>query len=322
MNFVEGIIRRIIAERLACCCSNVFGKTTLSPPVDPPSDNGPFVLWNEAEGEIWGWNGSAWILANDGGTDTNLATTNLTQTGDRTYDVAGFNLDFQNCDLVQFLASVNGAAGFILGLSWDNNVSLFLNNTQATLQWLDSGLNNRSAFVADPSGVHITNDNGIYDFVGGIIPVNLTSGDKMLVVNSSTKQIGTLDLANLKKDQIGITIDGGGSVVTTGQKGMIRVPYSGTITGWTILETSDTPITGSISVDIWKDTYSNYPPTVSDSIFTTKPALSSAVKNQNLAPTFVGAGATVAEGDVVAFNVEATPSNVKRVTVLLHITKT
>lgn len=112
----------------------------------------------------------------------------------------------------------------------------------------------------------------------------------------------TISLAtNAKRVQFGITIDGGGAVITTGVKGYLRVPVAMTITGWEI--TADQ--SGSTVIDVWKDTYANYPPTVADAIFTTKPTLSSVIKNQNLAPTFVGAGATVAAGDYIAFNVDS-----------------
>ena len=61
---------------------------------------------------------------------------------------------------------------------------------------------------------------------------------------------------------VGITLDGQGGVVSTGLKGFFRVPYAGTISGWTILADQS----GSIVVDVWKDTYANFPPTVADTI--------------------------------------------------------
>ncbi|GAI94589.1 unnamed protein product [marine sediment metagenome] len=57
-------------------------------------------------------------------------------------------------------------------------------------------------------------------------------------------------------------IDGGGSAITTGQKGHLEIPFACTITGWTILADQS----GSIVVDVWKDTYAAFPPAVGDSI--------------------------------------------------------
>ena len=95
-------------------------------------------------------------------------------------------------------------------------------------------------------------------------------------------------------------IDGGGSAITTGEKGHLEVPFGITITGWTILADQS----GSIVVDVWKDTYANFPPTVADTIAgTEKPTLSTAQKNQDLAlSTWTTA---VAAGDILAFNVDS-----------------
>lgn len=114
---------------------------------------------------------------------------------------------------------------------------------------------------------------------------------------------------------IGITIDGGGSAITTGVKGYIEAPFSGTITGWTI--TADQ--SGSCVVDVWKDTYANYPPTVADTIAgSEKPTLSSAIKNQDL--SLSSWTTSVTKGDVLGFNVDSA-ATVTRVTVSLRITK-
>jgi len=66
---------------------------------------------------------------------------------------------------------------------------------------------------------------------------------------------------------IGITIDGGGSAITTGQKGYIEVPFACTISRATTLADQS----GSIVIDVWKDTYANYPPVDADSITASAP---------------------------------------------------
>lgn len=55
----------------------------------------------------------------------------------------------------------------------------------------------------------------------------------------------------------GITIDGGVTQPTTGLKGYLTVPYSCTITGWTIIGDQS----GSASMDIWYVAGSGAPPT-------------------------------------------------------------
>jgi hypothetical protein len=111
-------------------------------------------------------------------------------------------------------------------------------------------------------------------------------------------------------------IDGGGSAITTGQKGHAEVPASGVIEGWTILADQS----GSIVVDVWKDTYANFPPTVADTIAgSEKPTLSAAQKNQDLA---LGTWTTtVTKGDIIAFNVDSI-TTVERVLVSIRVRKT
>lgn len=111
--------------------------------------------------------------------------------------------------------------------------------------------------------------------------------------------------------QFGITIDGGGSVISTGVKGSITIPYNMTILGWYI--TSD--VAGSIVIDLWKDTIANYPPTVADTITgTEKPTLSTQDHNSDL--TLLTWGTAVVAGDVVVFNVDSA-SIVTKVTLVI-----
>jgi hypothetical protein len=102
---------------------------------------------------------------------------------------------------------------------------------------------------------------------------------------------------------INYTIDGGGSVITTGSKRGIRVPFACTITAWAIgLDQS-----GSIVIDIWKDTQANYPPTVADTITASaKPTVTTAV--QNSSSTLTGWTTTVNAGDWLFFNVDSVTS--------------
>lgn len=115
---------------------------------------------------------------------------------------------------------------------------------------------------------------------------------------------------------IGITIDGGGSAITTGVKGYIEIPYACTINRATLLADQS----GSCVIDIWKDTYANYPPTVADTITASaKPTLSAAAKSQD--STLTGWTTSIAAGDVLGFNVNSA-STVTRVHLSLRVTKT
>lgn len=123
-------------------------------------------------------------------------------------------------------------------------------------------------------------------------------------------------IINIKTGSFGFTIDGNGSPITTGLKGYITIPYSGTITGWSII--SD--VTGSVVVDVWKDTYANYPPTIADTIAgSEKPTLTSQNKNNdNTLTTWTTA---VTAGDIIAFNIDSV-STITKLSLTINITKT
>jgi hypothetical protein len=96
-------------------------------------------------------------------------------------------------------------------------------------------------------------------------------------------------------------------VITTGEKKSARreVKKGGTITGWTILSLDDT--SGSIGLDVWKDTYANYPPTVADTITASaKPSVTTATKNTST--TLTSWTTSFSAGDVLSVNVDSVTS--------------
>jgi hypothetical protein len=112
---------------------------------------------------------------------------------------------------------------------------------------------------------------------------------------------------------IGFTIDGGGSAITTGLKGWVPVPENATITAARIVADQ----AGDCVVDIWKDTYANFPPTVADTITASaRPTLSSAQKAEDA--TLTGWTTSLSAGDWLAFNVDSA-ATVTRVVVALFV---
>ena len=125
-------------------------------------------------------------------------------------------------------------------------------------------------------------------------------------------EIGTDVQAPLAKEAIFI-IDGGGAAITAGIKGDLVVPFACSIIDATLLADQ----TGSIVIDIWKDTYANFPPTVADTITASaKPTLSGASKSHDA--TLTGWTTSISAGDVLRFNVDSA-STVTRVTVALKL---
>ena len=99
---------------------------------------------------------------------------------------------------------------------------------------------------------------------------------------------------------ISAVFDGSDAALTTGTVVHVYVPYSGTITAATMIADQ----TGSLVIDVWKDTYANYPPTAADTITASaKPTISSAIKSQD--STLTGWTTAIDAGDVIAFSVDS-----------------
>lgn len=119
-----------------------------------------------------------------------------------------------------------------------------------------------------------------------------------------------------QKGGVHVTIDGGGSAITTGIKGDVLIPYDGTITSVTMLADQS----GSIVVDIWNDTYANFPPTDADSITASAvPTITTATKSTDA--TLTGWSTGVSEGDILRFNVDSA-STITRLYMIIEIDRT
>jgi hypothetical protein len=140
------------------------------------------------------------------------------------------------------------------------------------------------------SGISVTNGNGV-------------SGNPTITGSS----------AALTRS-VGITIDGGGSTITTGSKGYIYMPFGGTITQATLLANAS----GSIVVDVKKSTYTGFPTTTSICA-SAKPTLSSAQKSKD--STLTGWTTSFSADDVLEFVVDSA-TTVTRVNLVLTITIT
>ena len=114
---------------------------------------------------------------------------------------------------------------------------------------------------------------------------------------------------------ISFLIDGGGSALETGIKGDLEIPFDCTITQATAMADQS----GSVVVDVWKDTYANFPPTDADSITASAPiTISSSTKSQD--STLTGWTKTISAGDILRFNVDSC-TTITRVVISLKITK-
>lgn len=122
-------------------------------------------------------------------------------------------------------------------------------------------------------------------------------------------------LENNELVAITFIIDGGGAEIATGQHGHLEIPFNCEILGVWLLADQ----VGSIVVDIWMDTYANFPPTDADSITASAPpTITTALKNEDT--TLTGWFIDIVAGDILAFNVDSI-TTIQRVTLTLKVKK-
>lgn len=113
-----------------------------------------------------------------------------------------------------------------------------------------------------------------------------------------------------------IVIDGNGAPFSTGVKAFLQIPFNATITAVTLLAGQ----TGSVVVDIFKDTFANFPPTVADSICgAAKPTITAGDKYTD--STLTGWTKTITANDILAFNIDSVTDLIK-LTVSLTLVRT
>jgi hypothetical protein len=170
--------------------------------------------------------------------------------------------------------------------------------------------NNISGTTFFGDGSNLTGISTVDNFTTGAT----LSGNTIIFNRTDLSNAYSLDLSTKLRGSFGITVDGAGSVLTTGEKGYLIIPYDGVITGWNMISDQ----TGSCVIDVWK-TSGGTIPTVTDTITgTEKPTLSSQQINSDL--TLTSWTTSVSIGDVIAFNIDSV-STITRVNLSIYITK-
>lgn len=138
------------------------------------------------------------------------------------------------------------------------------------------------------------------------------SGD---VTGSGTTAITTTVKSNYITDSLYRTFDGQLSVININTTAILTIPYNCTITGWTLLEISNTPITSTCVLAVSKVIYSSYYGTPSI-VSGLTPSLTSAVKNQA-----TGLSISATSGDVFIISITSLTS-AQKLLINLNLTKT
>ena len=164
----------------------------------------------------------------------------------------------------------------------DTNVTLTLGGTPATalleatsltLGWTGTLAISRGGFgkaMTDPNADRLIawdDTDGDFQFVTVGTGLTYTHATHTLAAS-----------AQAQTHTVTFVCDGSGSVLTTGTKAYIKIPFGGTLTGWTLIGSPS----GSITIDIFRATDTNGLPVTSIvGGGGTKPALSTAVENKS-----------------------------------------
>lgn len=148
--------------------------------------------------------------------------------------------------------------------------------------------------------------NGNIRLRSGLYDSNNTAGTAGFQLTST----GTGVSWTATKKTIGVSIDGGGSVITTGTKGYVEVPYAGTIIEWKIIADPS----GSMVFDIWK-VNAAIPTNANTITASAKPTLTTAQRATST--TLTGWTTAVAANDVFGFEVESASTVTKAVLILV-----
>ena len=313
-----------------------------------PGAVGSGKLWlNSSTGLLKYRNGAndAWLdlAAGDHGTLTGLADDDHTQyhnnaRGDARYPKLGSNTQSAgagtdawflidadgsaNRNLIDIYGEkTSGTSGSYTSMAVGAEVSG--SGTQTTIKGLDTYAGSAAGFSGTVTNVYgivtsvyrtagtVTNAHGLHIFASSGTITNAIG----IYVEPQTG--GTLSRAAYLDGDVEIT----GKLIGLAESERIEIPaatgvadahwrpsFPGIITKVSLLA----DISGSVVVDIWKDTYANFPPDNSDSITSsTPPTLSSAIKMED--STLTSWVKTFAAGDVYRFNVDS-------FTTLTHVT--
>jgi hypothetical protein len=140
------------------------------------------------------------------------------------------------------------------------------------------------------------------------------------VISSLDSRITTTVVTSAPSTSIGVValnllIGNGSGVIPTGIVYDVGFEQDFTISKWTLLADQS----GSLVIDLWKDTYANFAPTVADTITASaKPTLSS--QSKNTSSTLTGWTTSIKAGDIIRVNVDSS-ATVTRATLVIKLQK-
>lgn len=236
------------------------------------------------------------------------------------------NSDFSNTDILNKLLGVDGdGSGLDADLLDGLESGQFTQNTYVTSTFAQNTFVTAN-YVANSDFLDIDILNKILnvDGAGSGLDADLLDGfqasdflqgsNNLSDVNDAATARSNLGISDTSNSAIKFVFDGGGEKIKNGAQGDLEVPFTCTINRVTLLADQ----TGNVVIDVWRDTYANYPPTDGDSITASAvPSISSAQSSQD--DTLSGWTTSINAGDILRFNVDSA-NVVTRCTISLKVT--
>lgn len=167
----------------------------------------------------------------------------------------------------------------------------------------------RAAFTPDPPQVGGSDVQTLYIWyeTDNAPDTYVWNGAAWVQINSAAPAAGQIY-------KVTFVIDGGGSPISTGATAPASIPVTGTIVRARLLADQ----AGDAEVDIWNDTFANYPPTVADTITGgNEPALTADISFEDT--TLTSWTTAVTAGDVMIANLNSVDGVIERLTIELFI---
>lgn len=285
---------------------------------DPAVGSKVLYIWYEDDNppDTYVWNGAAWVLINTGGGVGDVvgpasAVNNNIAVFDTT---TGKLIKDGGSTIAGAIAAAVAASGDVDGpaVAVDDSIATFNGTTGKVIQ--DGGGTIADVIAAAvAAAAAVTSLTGDVTGSGPGATATSIANDAVTTVKILNSNVTPAKLSNdAKTVTIGITIDGGGSVVTTGIKGYRSFPVPATIIGWRLLA----DIAGDVEFDIALDAFASYPPTTSI-VAAAPPELVAVDSDEDT--TLTGWTTAVAAGDVFGFEIVGVPATITRVTLELTL---
>lgn len=170
-----------------------------------------------------------------------------------------------------------------------------------------------ATYITQTANATLTAEQALSSLSTGIVKVTTGTGVLSTATGADLPSHNHTGVVYTKQ----MVIDGGGATITTGIKGDFVIEVSSTITAWHLYANQ----TGSIQIDLWNESYLNFPPTDADSITGSEPV--AMTTNDHFAGTGTGIDSwdlSVSAGDIIRVNVDSVTS-IQRVTLVLWLTR-